>query len=117
MSGRRYHGMSAAAGLYLGAFAWGMSTVIGAAYADYSCALRVAISGFLAVIALAVVTAGGYLSWHSSQLLQATDFEPALPARTARTFLTHISIMSAGLFALAILYQIGASAVFNGCER
>lgn len=58
------------AGLFIGAFAWATSAIVGAAYADYSCALRIA-----------------------------------------------ISIMAAGVFGLAIVFQLAASGVFSGCER
>jgi hypothetical protein len=40
-----------------------------------------------------------------------------MPARHARIFLARISIMASGLFALAILFQLAASLIFNGCER
>jgi hypothetical protein len=112
-----HHGGYAGAGLFIGAFAWGMSTVLGPAYADQSCAMRTTISGALALAALVLVIIGALLSWHSSRLLHAINLAPAMPARNARIFLARISIMGAGVFALAILYQLAASGIFNGCER
>jgi hypothetical protein len=112
-----HHGAYAGAGLFLGGFAWAMSTVLGPAYADQSCAMRMMISGALAAAALVLVIVGALLSWRSSRLLHAINIAPAMPARHARIFLAQISMMSAGLFALAIIYQLIASGIFNGCER
>jgi hypothetical protein len=112
-----HHGAYAGAGLFIGAFAWGVSTVLGAAYADQSCAMRTMISGALALAALVLVVIGALLSWRSSRLLHAINVAPAMPARNARIFLAQISIMAAGVFALAIVYQLAASGIFNGCER
>lgn len=112
-----HHGAYAGAGLFIGAFAWGMSTVLGPAYADQSCAMRTAISGALALAALVLVIIGALLSWRSSRLLHAINVAPAMPGRNARIFLARMSIMAAGVFALAILYQLAASGIFNGCER
>lgn len=107
----------AGAGLFIGAFAWAMSTVLGPAYADQTCAMRMMISGGLAIAGLVLVIIGALLSWRSSRLLHAINVSPAMPARNARIFLARISIMAAGVFALAILYQLAASFIFNGCER
>jgi hypothetical protein len=112
-----HHGAYAGAALFLGAFAWGMSTVLGAAYADQACAMRMTISGGLAFAALVLVIIGTLLSWRSLRLLQAINIAPAMPARNARIYLARISLMGAGLFALAILYQLAAAGIFNGCER
>ncbi len=112
-----FHGVYTGAGLFIGAFAWGMSTVIGAAYADYSCALRIAITGMLAAAALVLTLIGGLLSWRSSRLLQAINVSPAMPARNARIFFARIGIMAAAVFGLAIVFQLAASGVFSGCER
>jgi hypothetical protein len=101
----------------MGAFSWGMSTVIGAAYADYSCALRMTITGMLAAAALVLTSIGGLLSWRSSQLLHAINIAPAMPARNARIFFARVSIMAAAVFGLAIIFQLAASGVFSGCER
>ena len=111
------HAGYAGAGLFIGAFAWGISTVLGPAYADQNCAMRMMISGGLAIAGLVLVVIGALLSWRSSRLLQAIDVSPAMPARHARMFLAHISIMASGIFALALLYQLAAAIVFNGCER
>jgi hypothetical protein len=112
-----HHGAYTGAGLFIGAFAWTMSTVIGAAYADYSCALRIAISGMLAAVALVLTLIGGLLSWRSSRRLQAINVAPAMPARNARIFFANVSIMAAAVFGLAIIFQLAASGVFSGCER
>jgi hypothetical protein len=64
-----------------------------------------------------LVAVGALLSWRSSRLLQAINIAPAMPARSARIFFARVSLMAAGLFALAILYQLAASGVFSGCER
>ena len=112
-----HHGRYAAAGLFIGGFAWTMSTVLGPSYADLTCARRTMITGGLALAALVLTTIGALMSWHSSRLLQAINVAPAMPARQARIFLARVSLMAAGLFALAILYQLAASGVFNGCER
>jgi hypothetical protein len=114
---QHHHGAYAGAGLFLGAFAWAISTVLGPAYADQSCAMRTMISGALALAALVLAIVGALLSWRSSRLLHAINVSPAMPARNARIFLAQISIMSAGVFALAILYQLIASGIFDGCER
>lgn len=111
------YGAYTGAGLYIGGLAWITSTVIGAAYADYSCALRLAISGIVAAVALLLTIAGAVLSWGAERRLQAINLAPAMPARHARIFFARVSIMAAGLFALAILFQLGASGVFSGCER
>jgi hypothetical protein len=109
----------AGAGLFIGGFAWTASTVLGPAYADESCAKRMMISGGLALAALALTSVGALISWRSNRLLQAINVAPApqMPGRNARMFFSRVSIMAAGLFALAIFYQIAASGVFNGCER
>jgi hypothetical protein len=112
-----HHGAYTGAGLFIGAFAWGTSTVIGAAYADYSCALRIAISGLLAAAALILIVIGALISWRSNRLLHAINVSPAMPARNARIFFAHVSIMAAAIFALAIIFQLAASGVFSGCER
>lgn len=112
-----HHGAFAGAGLFLGAFGWGTSTLLGPSYADYSCAKRAMISGGLAAAGLVLVIVGALLSWRSGRVLQAINVAPAMPARSARIFLSRISIMAAGLFALAILFQLAASGIFNGCER
>jgi hypothetical protein len=112
-----HHAAYAGAGLFIGAFAWAMSSVLGPAFADQSCAMRMMISGGLAIAGLVLVVIGALLSWRSSQLLQAINVAPAMPARNARIFLARISVMAAGLFALAILFQLAASLIFNGCER
>ena len=112
-----HHAAYAGAGLFIGAYAWGMSTVLGPAYADQNCAMRMMISGGLAIAGLVLVIVGALLSWRSSRLLQAISVSPAMPARDARIFLARISIMAAGIFALALLYQLAAAIVFNGCER
>jgi hypothetical protein len=114
---QHHHGAYAGAGLFIGAFAWAMSTVLGPSYADYTCAKRTMISGALAVAALVLTIVGALLSWRSSRLLQAINVAPAMPARNARIFFARVSMMAAGLFALAILYQLAASGIFNGCER
>lgn len=113
----RYRGAFTGAGLYIGGFAWTMSTVIGAAYADYSCALRLSISGMIAAVALALAILGALLSWRSIRMLHAVNIAPVMPARHARLFFARVSIMAAGLFALAIIFQLLASGVFSGCER
>ena len=79
-----HHGAYAGAGLFIGGFAWTMSTVLGPAYADLTCAKRMMISGGLAVAALVLVAIGALLSWRSSRLLQAINVAPAMPARNAR---------------------------------
>jgi hypothetical protein len=112
-----HHGAYTGAGLFIGAFAWGISTVIGAAYADYSCALRIGITGMLAAAGLVLTILGGLWSWRSNRLLQAINVAPAMPARHARIFFARISIMAAAMFGLAIIFQLAASGVFNGCER
>ena len=112
-----HHGAYAGAGLFVGGFAWAMSTVLGPSYADYSCAKRTMVSGGLALAALVLTLVGALLSWRSSRILQAINISPAMPARQARIFFARVSVMAAGLFALAILYQLAASGVFNGCER
>ena len=112
-----HHAAYAGAGLFIGAFAWGMSTVLGPSYADQTCAMRMMISGALAIAGLVLVTLGALLSWRSNRLLRAINVTPAMPARNARMFFARISIMAAGLFALAILFQLAASLIFNGCER
>lgn len=111
------YGAYSGAGLFIGGFAWTMSTVLGPSYADLTCAKRMMISGGIAVAALVLVAIGALLSWRSSRLLQAIKIAPAMPARSARIFFARVSLMAAGLFALAILYQLGASGVFSGCER
>jgi hypothetical protein len=115
--GEHHHAAYAGAGLFVGALAWGMSTVLGPAYADQTCATRMMISGGLAIAGLVLVTIGALLSWRSNRLLQAVNVSPAMPARHARIFLARISIMASGIFALAILFQLAASLIFNGCER
>jgi hypothetical protein len=112
-----HHAAYAGAGLFIGAFAWAMSTVLGPAYADQTCAMRMMISGGLAIAGLVLVIIGAFLSWRSSRLLQEINVSPAMPARNARIFLARISIMASGIFALAILFQLAASLIFNGCER
>ena len=113
----RYRGGFAGAGLFIGGFAWTISTVLGPAYADLTCAKRLTISGSFAAVALVLAVIGGFLSWRSSRLLQAINVAPSMPARNARLFFARLSLMAAGLFGLAILYQLAASGVFNGCER
>jgi hypothetical protein len=112
-----HHAAYVGAGLFIGAFAWGMSTVLGPAYADQTCAMRMMISGAMAIAGLVLVAIGALLSWRSTRLLHAINVSPAMPARNARIFFARISIMAAGLFALAILFQLAASFIFNGCER
>jgi hypothetical protein len=112
-----HHAAYAGAGLFIGAFAWLMSTVLGPACADQTCAMRMMISGGLAIAGLVLVIVGALLSWRSSRLLQAINVSPAMPARHARIFLARISMMASGIFALAILFQLAASLIFNGCER
>ncbi|HSC19047.1 MAG TPA: hypothetical protein VLC74_09050 [Rhizomicrobium sp.] len=112
-----HHGAYAGAALFFGALAWGMSTVLGAAYADETCAMRMMISGGLALAGVVLVIIGTFLSWRSLRLLQAINIAPAMPARNARIYLARISLMAAGLFALALLYQLAASGIFSGCER
>jgi hypothetical protein len=111
-----HHGAYGGAGLFIGAFAWGTSTVFGTAYADYSCALRIAISGMLAATPLLLTLIGALISWRSSRLLHAINVSPAMPARNARIVFARVSIMAAALFALAIVFQLAASGVFGGCE-
>lgn len=105
------------AGLFVGAFAWVTSTVLGAAYADQSCAMRMTISGALALVALLLVVAGGLVSWRADRRLHAINFAPAMPARQGRIFFARLSMMAAAVFGLAILFQLAAAVVFNGCER
>ncbi|MBV8799471.1 MAG: hypothetical protein JOY77_10740 [Alphaproteobacteria bacterium] len=112
-----HHGAYGGAGLFIGGFAWTMSTVLGPAFADQTCAKRTMISGGLALAALVLAAVGALLSWRSSRLSKAINVAPAMPGRKARIFFAKISIMAAGLFALAILYQLAASGIFNGCER
>jgi hypothetical protein len=112
-----HHGAYAGAGLFIGGFAWAMSTVLGPSYADYSCAKRTMVSGGLALAAFVLTIFGGLLSWRSSRLLQAINIAPTMPARNARLFLARVSMMAACLFALAIVFQLVASGIFNGCER
>jgi len=56
-----HHGAYAGAGLFIGGFAWTMSTVLGPAYADQTCAKRMMISGGLALsgLVLGVIFLGG----------------------------------------------------------
>jgi len=112
-----HHGAYMGAGLFIGGIAWITSTVIGAAYVDYSCALRLTITGMIAAAALLLTLIGGLLSWRSSRLLQAINVSPVMPPRHARIFFAHISIMAAAVFSLAILFQLAASGIFSGCER
>ncbi|MFL5239238.1 MAG: hypothetical protein ACJ8EL_16920 [Rhizomicrobium sp.] len=112
-----HHGAYTGAGLFVGGLAWTVSTVIGSAYADYSCALRLTITGMIAAGALFLTLVGGLLSWRSSRLLQAINLSPAMPARHARIFLAQVSMMAAAVFGLAILFQLAASGIFSGCER
>lgn len=107
----------AGAGLFVGGFAWLMSTVLGPAYADQSCAMRLTISGGLAVAALLLVIVGGLISWRADRRLQAINIAPAMPARGGRIFFARLSMMAAALFGLAVLFQMVASLIFNGCER
>jgi len=112
-----HRGAYAGAALFVGALAWGMSTVLGAAYADQTCTMRMTISGGLALAGLVLVIIGVLLSWRSLRLLQAINIASAMPARSARIYVARVSLMAGGLFALAILYQLAASGIFNGCER
>ncbi len=114
---QHHHGAYTGAGLFIGGLAWTVSTVIGPAYADYSCALRLTITGMIAAVALLLTLVGGLLSWRSTRLLQAVDVSPAMPARHARIFLAQVSMMAAAVFGLAILFQLAASGIFSGCER
>jgi hypothetical protein len=112
-----HHGAYTGAGLFIGGIAWTVSTVIGPAYADYSCALRLTITGMIAAAALLLTLVGGLLSWRSTRFLQAINVSPAMPARHARIFLAQVSMMAAAVFGLAILFQLAASGIFSGCER
>jgi hypothetical protein len=107
----------AGAGLFVGMFAWGMSSVLGPAYVDQSCAMRLMISGGLAAAGLVLVIVGGLVSWRADRRLQAINFAPEMPARGGRIFFARVSMMAAALFGLAILFQLAASIIFNGCER
>jgi hypothetical protein len=108
-----YSGM----GFFAGAFAWAASSMIGYILVPHSCNTRMMLSAFASAAGLLVAIAGGAISWRADRILQAVNVAAAMPGRQARIFIARFSVLSAAVFAFAMLLQLAASFIFNGCER
>jgi hypothetical protein len=104
-------------GFLAGAFAWAVSSMIGYILVPYSCNTRMMLSAVASAAGLLVAVVGGLVSWRADRILQAVNAAPAMPGRQARIFMARFSVLSTAVFAFAMLLQLAASFVFNGCER
>jgi Na+/proline symporter len=98
------------AGLGLGALAWGLHHQVLSDSLRYDCS---AVSPPRAVLALAVAlvlcVAGAAVSWFGTR--------PDPGAGSGRVFTAWMSVLCAGIFALAVLMQAMASLSVPGCFR
>ena len=65
----------------------------------------------MGLVALAVVSAGGLVSWRALPAADTTS-----PATTLRRFIVHMSVMAALLAALGIVLLMLAGAILPGCR-
>jgi hypothetical protein len=104
-------------GLLVGASAWAISTQLGYSLVSRNCDLAGGVVPLIAAICLAMAVTGGALSlpaWSADerQIVRAGGGD-ARPRR----FFAVITVLTALVFALAILLQGVASLIVSGCQR
>jgi hypothetical protein len=98
------------AGLVSGSLSWVLHHQVLSDALRYDCAAISPTRAVLAlVLALMLCAAGAALSWRAKRIEKAVS--------SGRTFAAWMSILCAGIFALAILLQAMASLTVPGCFR
>jgi hypothetical protein len=92
------------AGLILGSFGWWISHAASAWVFDHCPASWPALVALVTIIGLAIAAVGLWLSWHAHGVTPRP-----------RRFVALTSIMSAGGFILAILFQFAAALIIPRC--
>lgn len=104
------------AGLWLGAASWAISLQTNYALAPIVCDGRVlivtTIAGALALVSLT----GGMMSLRAARMPASAEWHD-VPGGLPRQFIAWVGAGSGVLFALAILNQLIASLIVNGCFR
>jgi hypothetical protein len=106
-----------AAGLYLGAFAWLVSTVANYALAPWACSWEA--PWLIPAIAMALTgisLVGGLLSWRAWTRPEPVSEDRSVLARPRR-LLAGLATFNAALFAIIIGLQGTAGLILRGCER
>jgi hypothetical protein len=99
------------AGLYAGAVAWSANTQAGYSLVSWACAHDARILFPLLALIFAVASGiGAFASWRAVSAPRSAN-------TAASRLLARIGVLSACLFALAIILQGIASLVLTGCER
>lgn len=102
------------AGLITGPLGWALNQQVGSNMIYARCELGgTGSSLLLGLTGVAVALAGGAWSWTVWRRGPPQEREADAPPR----FLASLSLMSAGLFALAILFQTLAGLFLEGCWR
>jgi hypothetical protein len=91
--------------------AWGANTQLGYSLVSWACAHDARlILPLLALVFATFSTMGGFLSWRALAVSDSAG-------RSASILLARIGMLSAALFALAIVLQGVAGVVLTGCEQ
>jgi hypothetical protein len=95
------------AGLVAGPLAWGVTLQTAYTLVSAECSTGSFTSLVVTIVGALVALAGTAASWNARGALDAND---------SRYFVATIASAAGGLFAIAILFQMAATFVFEGCE-
>jgi hypothetical protein len=104
------------AGLCLGAAAWAISLQTNYALVPVVCDGKVLIVTLIAAGMTVVAIAGGVMSLLAARMPVSADWNDA-PGGLPRQFIAWVGVGASILFALAILNQLIATLIVDGCFR
>ncbi len=104
------------AGLWVGAASWAISLQTNYALAPVVCDGRVFVITAVAAALMLVSLAGGVMSLRAARMPASAEWHDA-PGGLPRQFVAWVGVGAGILFALAILNQLIASLIVDGCFR
>ena len=104
-------------GLLVGAAAWAISTQLSYSLVSISCDSAAGFVPLIAMISLTVAIVGGALSLPAWSADERQTVRAGGGDARPRRFFAVISVLTALVFALAILLQGVASLIVSGCQR
>lgn len=102
------------AGLLAGPLAWGISTQLNYALADWQCRYQWSVVPLAAALLVLIAVAGAMLSWRAWRHGGAS-FKPL--RRDTERFVAMLGVLTAALFALVVAVQGAASLILDTCTR
>lgn len=104
------------AGLWLGAASWAISLQTNYALVPVVCDGRALVVTAIAAALMLVSLAGGVISLRAARMPVSAEWHDS-PGGLPRQFVAWVGVGSGVLFALAILNQLIASLIVDGCFR